>query len=308
MNRPTRIPADIDRPDRILAGLTARQLGLLAVPGVLLWLAYLLTRNLVPLPVFAGLGLPVAGAALALALSRRDGLGLDELAVAAWQWRRGPRHLVSAPEGVAPPPAWTGHGRDPLPGPLQPPRPSGLEPVGTDVPEAGEVVDLGEEGAAVLAEVTSPNFSLRSAEEQAAMVATFARFANSLDGPIQVLVRAEPLDLDETLAQLRAAAGGLPHPGLEAAALGHARFLGDLAARHDLLRRRTLLVLRDDRTAEARGVLARRLESAVAGLAPAGVSLRPISADEARRVLAASSESDWAYDPTDRVITAEADL
>jgi len=34
-----RIPADVDRPDKLLAGLTARQLAILAVAAVVLWAA-----------------------------------------------------------------------------------------------------------------------------------------------------------------------------------------------------------------------------------------------------------------------------
>ena len=42
-----RIPADVEREDRILAGLTARQLAILAVPAVVLWVAYEATRRVV---------------------------------------------------------------------------------------------------------------------------------------------------------------------------------------------------------------------------------------------------------------------
>ena len=51
-----RVPADVERPDRILAGLTARQLAILATSGVALWAAYLATRHVVPVAAFAALG------------------------------------------------------------------------------------------------------------------------------------------------------------------------------------------------------------------------------------------------------------
>ena len=36
----TPIPADIERPDKILAGLTARQVAILAIAAVLIWAAF----------------------------------------------------------------------------------------------------------------------------------------------------------------------------------------------------------------------------------------------------------------------------
>src|SRR6266700_3212461 len=91
-----RIPADVDREDRLLADLTARQVAILATAAAVLWLAFMATRHLVPPAVFAG----------AAALGRRDGLSLDRLALAAVHQARGPRRLVPAPEGIHPPPHW----------------------------------------------------------------------------------------------------------------------------------------------------------------------------------------------------------
>src|SRR5438270_626733 len=69
-----RIPADVDRDDRLLAGLSARQLAILGGSGLVIWLGYQATRTLLPLPVFAGLATPVAAAATVLALGRWHGL------------------------------------------------------------------------------------------------------------------------------------------------------------------------------------------------------------------------------------------
>jgi hypothetical protein len=44
---PVRIHADVDREDRLLADLTARQVAILAGTGALLWLAFMATRRLV---------------------------------------------------------------------------------------------------------------------------------------------------------------------------------------------------------------------------------------------------------------------
>ena len=62
-----RIPADVERPDKLLAGLTARQLAILAVTAVALWAGYAATRHLMPPAVFGVVAVPVAAMAATLA-------------------------------------------------------------------------------------------------------------------------------------------------------------------------------------------------------------------------------------------------
>jgi len=281
MSGSVRIPADLDRPDRILAGLTARQLGILAASGAAAWTLAAAAAIALPVPVAVALAAPPALVGVALALGWRDGLPLDRLALAALRHRRAPRRLVPAPEGVAAPPAWTGSGDRPpapLPGPI-----SGLHDDG--------VVDLGADGAALLCRATAVNFRLRSEQEQQALVAAFARLLHAVTAPLTVVVRADRVDLGAAVAALRAAAPGLPHPALEQAAGEHADFLADLATRRDVLFRERLLVLREPAgTPDAAAALARRAEQAAALLAAAGVILTPLDQDAAARVLARAAD------------------
>lgn len=60
-----------------------------------------------------------------------------------------------------------------------------------------------------------------------------------------MLIRAGRADLIGAVTALREAAGGLPHPALEAAALEHASFLENLAEEWDVLTRQVLLVIRE---------------------------------------------------------------
>ncbi|MDA8273969.1 MAG: PrgI family protein [Actinomycetota bacterium] len=260
------ITADVDRPDKILLGLTARQLAILAVPALGLWAVYAAVRHHLPLALFAALGAPVVLGALVLALGRRDGLGLDRLLAFALRQARAPSRLVPAPGGVAPAPAWAGVDRTRPPVPLRlPPR-----AVGDD-----GTVDLGAHGTALVAEAQTVSFSLRTPVEQHALVAAFGRYLNSLAAPVQVVVRSEPVDLGTRVAALREEAGGLPHPALEAAALAHAAFVEDLAASRDLLARRVLVVLRDPAGGpDVPARLRRRAADAAASLAAAGINLR----------------------------------
>jgi hypothetical protein len=46
----------VDREDRLLAGLTARQLAILAVAGLVAWVLVAVARVVLPLPVALGLG------------------------------------------------------------------------------------------------------------------------------------------------------------------------------------------------------------------------------------------------------------
>jgi hypothetical protein len=232
------IPSDVERPDKILAGLTARQVAIATVAVAVIWAGFQATRHVLPLPAFAALASPVGLTATALVIGERDGLPLDRLLLAAWRQRRAPRRLVVAPEGVPAPPAWAS-----VPGPPAPP-PAVLAPLWQHIAPDG-VIGLGSAGAAAVAAVSTVNFALRSPDEQDALAAAYGRWLNSLTGPIQVLVRAGRADLSGAVAALRDAAPGLPHPALEQAALEHAAFLENLAAERDVLTRQALLVLRE---------------------------------------------------------------
>lgn len=263
--RRVRIPADVERPDRILAGLTARQLALLALPALLVWAGYAATRRIVPLPVYGALAAPIVIASLALAFGRRDGMGLDRLLVAALRHAGEPHRLVPAPDGVDPAPGWAGHDPNPPPVPLD-------LPVKT-VTGRG-VLDLGSDGSALICQASAVSFALRTPAEQHAITKAFARYLNSLAAPIQIVVRSQPVDLATAVSELRHAAGGLPHPALERSAVSHAEFLAELAEARDLLTRQMLVVLRDplgDDDAAKR--LGRRAEDAGSALAAAGVTV-----------------------------------
>jgi len=238
VTEPVPIPSDVEMPDKVLAGLTARQVAIAAAAAAALWLGWMAARHVMPLPAFAALAAPVALAAVALVTTERDGLPLDRLLAAAWRQARSPRRLVTAPEGIPAPPAWA-----PVSGP-QAPAPAPLPPLWLDVSPDG-VISLGAHGAATVAAVSTVNFALRSPAEQDALAAAYGRWLNSLTGPAQVLVRAGRADLSAAVAALREAAPALPHPALEHAALEHAAYLEGLAEERDVLTRQALLVIRE---------------------------------------------------------------
>lgn len=355
MTSPVRVPADVDRPDRVLGPLTARQLAILGTAGLLLSGLYSMTRALVPLPVFLIVAAPVGIAVTVLVLGKRDGLPLDTLALAALRQHLSPRHRVAAPEGVRAAPGWvtarTTDTRTQTRRRLRRPASAGAETVSpaplelpasgvTDTGAQAGIVDLGTDGLAVIAVCAPVNFSLRLVGEQEALVGSFARYLHSLTAPVQILVRAERLDLAPQIAELRARAGGLPHPALEAAARDHADYLTELAAQADLLRRQVLLVLREPlRTGPApadtaTGTLAsklgwrrrrggdeqpvgdgarqaaeqrlvRRLREATELLSPAGIVATPLDANAATKVLTSACNPDTFLPPSAELAAAD---
>ena len=343
MSQPVRIPADVDREDRVIGPLTARQLLILAVTGIVLYGAYTLTREFVPLVAFLIVAIPIGVTAAFLALGQRDGITLDRLVLAALRQRMSPQHRVAAPEGIRPAPEWLGSqvanssskgrakGKDGGDAAASAVSPAALRLPAEAVTDTG-VIDLGKDGVAVVAVCSTINFGLRTPAEQESLVASFGRYLHSLTAPVQVLVRAERLDLSGQIAELRDQAGGLPHPALERAAREHAEYLDQLGRATDLLRRQVLLILRepllttgptdglggasplaaltakrkaakqaalvDDatrRAAEAR--LVRRLGEAVELLSPSGIVVTPLDAGQATAVLAAACNPDSLIPP-----------
>jgi hypothetical protein len=342
MSQPVRIPADVDREDRVIGPLSARQLLILAVTGIVLYGTYTITREFVPLVAFLIVAIPIGVTAAFLALGQRDGITLDRLVLAALRQRMSPQHRVAAPEGIRPAPEWLGSqvtntssksrakrkdgaggGADAAASAVSP---AALRLPAEAVTDTG-VIDLGKDGVAVVAVCSTINFGLRTPAEQESLVASFGRYLHSLTAPVQVLVRAERLDLSGQIAELREQAGGLPHPALEQAAREHAEYLDQLGRATDLLRRQVLLILRepllttgptdglggaspltaltakrkaakqaalvDDatrRAAEAR--LVRRLGEAVELLSPSGIVVTPLDAGQATAVLAAACNPD----------------
>jgi PrgI family protein len=277
---PVPVPADIDRDDKVVAGLTARQAAILAAAVLVMWLAWLATRRLVPPAAFAGAAIPALAAAVGLALGRRDCLSLDQWLTAAVRQALAPRRLVPAPGGIPPVPAWAGPAAIAAAGPL----PAPLHLPATAISPAG-AISLAGEGTVLLAAASTVSFALRTGEEQEALAAAYGRWLNSLNGPAQILIRACRVDLGQLASRIRETAPGLPHPALEQAALSHAAYLEALGDSHDLLARQVIIAVRDSDESRA----ASRIAGAARALPAAGVALTPLDGPAAAAVLAACS-------------------
>jgi hypothetical protein len=169
--------------------------------------------------------------------------------------------------------------RLPLPAPLRLPA--------KGITEDG-LIDLGPDGSTGLVAASTVAFGLRTPAEQNGLVAGFARWLHSLDGPAQIVVRAQRVDLADLAERLLATAPALPHLALEEAARSHAAFLDELAARRELLRRQVTVVVRSRRGPHH---TAHAAAEAVRALAGCEVPAQVLTGADASLRLAASLDS-----------------
>lgn len=65
------------------------------------------------------------------------------------------------------------------------------------------IVIMKDNSARVILQCSTINFLLKNTEEQDAIIVSFQRFLNSLDFPIQILIRSTKLDIDSYLSKLQ---------------------------------------------------------------------------------------------------------
>ncbi len=276
-----RMSADVDAPDKILYGLTFRQLAILAVAAVIFYAGWRALHTVVPVPVLLGAGGIVGALAAGLVVGRRDGLPLDVWLRHAVRHSRAPKALSTVdtttthPDWVQAPKA-----RVALPAPLKLPA--------TAIDDDGQITLTNSRAAMVAA--TSVNLGLRTTDEQAALIDTFGRWLNSLSSPTQIVVSAQPVDLASHARALAAQALTQPHPALEDACAGHAEFLQDLAKRRDPLRRQVLIVTRTSSGERGDHAARRRADDTARALSGLGVNVRALDASAVTAALAAAAD------------------
>src|SRR5207244_6808232 len=111
--------------------------------------------------------------------------------LAALRHLRTPQRRVLAPQGLPPP-------LDSLPTQRK------LAPLDLPVRTIlhSGLVELEGGRFALLLRASGTGFSLRSEEEQAALVEGFGRFLNALAEPIEIVVRSEPVEIGPLLTRL----------------------------------------------------------------------------------------------------------
>jgi hypothetical protein len=271
-----KVPADIDAPDKIVWGLTSRQVAILAAAAVAGYGLYRMVGHLLPPVVLLVVAVPLAGVVIAVALGRRDGRSLDAWLASALRLHRTPGRQTPAGTATASPVLVAVIGMVRAPAPLRLPADA--------ITDAG-LLQLGDAQAAVVATGTV-HLGLRTGQEQAALVDGFGRWLNSLTAPAQIVVSTQRVDLGPAAAHILEQAPLLPHPALEAAAGDYAAFLTDLGHRRDPLRRHILVVVRAD--PRERGGAARRGEDTARAMAALGVPARLLDGPSVTAALAAA--------------------
>jgi PrgI family protein len=280
-NNRARMPADVDAPDKILYGLTFRQLAILAVAAVILWAGWRALHQAVPIPVLLGAGGILAAMAAGLVVGRRDGLPLDVWLRHAARHSRAPKAL-STVDAAASHPDWVQapKPRVALPAPLKLPA--------TAIDDDGQITLAG--GRAAIVAATTVNLGLRTADEQAALIDTYGRWLNSMSSPTQIVVSAQPVDLASHARTLAGQAPRLPHPALEAACADHAAFLEDLAHRRDPLQRQVLIVTHSSAAERGEHAARRKADDTARALSGLGVTVRALDGAAATAAIAAAAD------------------
>ena len=272
-----RIPADIEMEDRIVAGLTFRQLAILGLTAIAACGAYLvLEKRLPPIPAVAMTAL-FGAPGVVIAWAKPEGVHLERLLGAAARWWRHPRLRVLAPEGVI---ALSSKQRAPQVGEF-------VLPVSSIVDDG--IVSLEGQGAVLLSRATSLNFDLRSEEEKERLIGGLGLLLNSLDSPIQFLIRSEKADLRSDVAALREKAGALPEE-LRTANASYAQFLLELAQRNDTLSRAVFVCFRESSGTDVAMRLKRRFQEASSMLAPLGIRLTCLDGHAASDLIGRASD------------------
>ena len=90
---------------------------------------------------------------------------------------------------------------------------------------------------AVLA-VSSINFSLKSQDEQQALISAYAQFLNSLDHPLQIVIQSRRLNIGEYLGRLKVAEKAQTNDLLRAQITDYLAFVGELVELGEIMSKR----------------------------------------------------------------------
>ena len=135
---------------------------------------------------------------------------------------------------------------------------------------------------AVLA-VSSINFSLKSEEEQEAIISAYVGFLNSLDFPVQIVIQSRRLNIEEYLNRLADAQKTQTNELLRAQIADYRQFVSELISLGQIMSKRFYVVVPyDPLTNKSKGFFARLQEVLTPG---AAVRLKEARFQERRKSL-----------------------
>lgn len=98
-------------------------------------------------------------------------------------------------------------------------------------------------GIRAVLEVGSVNFNLKSEEEQNAIVYGYQRFLNSLQFPVQILMRSRKYDIDDYLDKLKGRKRSIENPLLQNQMSEYIEYVGRLVEYADIMEKRFFVVV-----------------------------------------------------------------
>ena len=105
------------------------------------------------------------------------------------------------------------------------------------------VVVLKNGGIRAVLKTSSVNIHLKSEEEQNAVIYSYQNFLNTIEFPIQIVVRSKKLDLDNYLDQLSAIAGKQPNPLLKNQTLDYIDYIKRLIEYADIMQKEFYVII-----------------------------------------------------------------
>jgi len=115
-----------------------------------------------------------------------------------------------------------------------------------------DTVVLKNGGIRAILAVSSMNFSLKSEEEQQAIMLSYQQFLNAITFPVQILIRSTKLNVDAYLADLTKRAAHQKNPLLKEQTVDYARFIERLIEVSDIMQKRFFVIVPMDPPGMAR--------------------------------------------------------
>lgn len=110
--------------------------------------------------------------------------------------------------------------------------------------------------------VSSINFSLKSEDEQNAIIQGYVSFLNSLDSPVQILIQSRKLNVDEYLNRLKEQEKTQTNDLLRAQIADYRQFVGELVELGEIMQKKFIVVVpHNPATAKRKGFFARMSET-----------------------------------------------
>lgn len=91
--------------------------------------------------------------------------------------------------------------------------------------------------------MASINFSLKSDEEQEAVIGAYVSFLNTIDFPLQVVIQSRRLDIDGYMETLKDVAKRQPNELLKMQTEQYRRYIGELVQMNDIMAKRFYVII-----------------------------------------------------------------